>query len=510
MKKVICLCLLFVLFVPTIVLADAAGPSVIGYEAVVINKKGAKSEGGDDDYTVPYNKKIYVYNEDDDTVYACLDGKSQYDCEKSVALKKSDIAPVKKEVTPKDFKTSKEDEVYIATDEIKFLISEKKGAKLKKGPADLYGTYDKTIPYKEVLTSKNYVKSYGPGGSDYILFFYVDSNGYKGWVSPDDVAIYYNEKAIAFKDTKIYDDDNNVIDTIKTETIINDYYGSFYGGVFINYNGKMGHAKDVSFAYESKKGRIVTIKKAEIMSLSGEKRGEIPAGESLKILFASSDDDYGDYPYHNTSGYYMNENDKESYFYVEYDGIKGIVSSNDVISLDYEFKEKTIELKEETKFYDLNQPEGKDEESMEDYLSRWKTIGKIPKSAKVTVYTEHEDYDGSIGKSLYIQLAKYKGKLGYITRIEISENEPSDDPEPTTEPLPTATNEPVNPNNNSNNGKEKNDNIILYCIIGAVLLAITVIGIIIVINKKKKKEKVEKESKEEIKQTEQDDEKNKE
>ena len=496
MKKIIYLSILLFLFIPTLVLADAGGPSVIGYEAVVINKKGAKVQYSDENETVPYNTKIYVYNQDEENVTACIGKKSQFDCDDSVTIKKSDIAPVKNEVTPKDFKTSDDDEVTIATNELKILIDNKKGAKLKKGPADVYGSYDKVVPYRTVLTSTNYVNSYGPGGSDYILFIYIDSDGYKGWIDPDDVAIYSKENIIAFDKIELLDDDDKTIDTIPAETVISGYYGS-YEKIYIEYNGKQGHAVDAKIAYQSTQGRVLTTKKTSIKSMTGETRGEIPAGELLKILYASPDDIYGDYPYHSTSGYSPNE--KDYYFYIEYDGIKGIVSDKDVVSLDYESKEKTVELKEEAVFYDANQPEGKDEETIEEYLSRWNRIGKIPKSGTVTVYTEHEDYDSNSRRILYIQLVRYKDKVGYITRIEKDPNgEPEETPEPssTTEPIgPTAT-----PNTKAD-PKEKSDNMILYCIIGGVLLAIAAIGTIIVINKNRKKKEttVDEEVKEEPK-----------
>lgn len=488
MKKIIYFSILIFMFIPEIILADSAGPTIIGYDAIVINKKGAKAINDENNTVVKYNTKIYVYAEYDNEVSACLDKKSQYDCGNSVTLKISDIAPAKSEVTPKDFKTSEKDEIYIDTSEIKFLISNKKGAKLKKGPADAYGTYNRNIPYKTILKSNNFVHAYSIHDMPYYPFIYVDVDGYKGWVDATDVAIYYDDEIMAFKDSKLYDDDNKIVATIPSETVIKGYYGYVDSGIFIEYNGELRYSKELDYGYKSSKGNLLTLKKVSIKSIEGDVRGEIPLGEKVKILYGNDSSEYDEVQYHYT---YPIKVDNKDYYYVMYDGIKGFVLADEVHSLHYDSKEKTIELKEEKDFYNLSLLNNylDENEKIEDFLKRTPKIGKIPKSATVTVYTELEDYEHVEHNSRFIvtELVKYKGKLGCIVTIKEDENidEEVQTPEPSIEPT-------ITPNNKKIDNSKKTDNMLLYCIIGGVLLTITALGIIIVINKKNKKDKTEK------------------
>ena len=469
MKRIVYLSILLFLFIPTLVLADAGGPSLLGYEAVVINKNGAKTQDEEDKKVIKYNTKIYVFDESDEWVTACIDGKKGYDCE-SANLLKSDVAPYKSEVSPSDFKTSKDDDVYIANGKEEIIINNKKGVKLKKGPADLYGTYDKEVPYRTLFTVKNYISAIGPGEVNYITYVYIDENGYKGWLSREDYLLYYDEEIIAYKDVKLYDASNNVSATVPAETIIKGYYGDFYGDSFVKYNDQFGYGEDLSFGYSVEKSSFITLKKVSIKSASGETRGEIPAATVVNILFDCKDD----------------------YYYVEYNGIKGFISQKDVSRLDYDYKEDKKDLDKETNFYDVSMysADYKSDTSIDDFAGKFNRIEKIPKSGTVIIYNRDYHYSDVSKKGFYVNLVTYKGKIGCIITYE-DEEEDEDGPKdsPTTAPVPSD--EPVitptaTPNTKPD-PKEKSDNMILYCIIGGVLLAITAIGMIIVINKKRKK-----------------------
>ena len=95
MKKLFII--LLVLCAPCLVLADSASPSIMWYEAVITNKKGAKYEDDGETKTIPYNKKVFVRSEYEyeDGIYAdaCIDGKNYSDCH-TISIK--DVAPVKK------------------------------------------------------------------------------------------------------------------------------------------------------------------------------------------------------------------------------------------------------------------------------------------------------------------------------------------------------------------------------------------------------------------------------
>ena len=468
MKKILFLFLL--LMIPTVVFADAGGPSLLWYEAVVINKNGAKSQDDENGTIVKYNTKIYVYDEGEEWVEACVDGKKPYGCE-SASLLKSDVAPYKSEVSPSDIKTSKEDDVFVASGTIEIIINNKKGAKLKKGPADLYGTYEKKLPYRTVFTVKNYVSSYGPGESTHIPYVYIDDNGYKGWLANEDILFYSDEEIISFKDVKLYDENNAIYATVPAETIIKGFYGDFYGDFFVKYNDQLGYGEDLSFGYSVEKASIITLKKVSIKSGSGETRGEIPAATVVNIIF----------------------NCKDDYYYVEYNGVKGFISQKDVSHLGYDYKEDKKDLDEETDFYDVSMynVDYKSDMPIADFASKYTRIEKIPKSGTVIIYDRNHHYSDQDKKSFYVNLVTYKGKIGCIITYADESDEPQDSPatspsiesSPSIEPIITPTTTP----NIKVDPKEKTNNTILYCIIAGVLLAVAAIGTILVVNKKRKK-----------------------
>ena len=106
MKKVLCL---LMIFIPIVVLADSAGPSIIGYDAIITNKNGA-IDVNEKKNTIPYNSQIRVYDEYDDNgklyAYVCYldDYKKNGECwsSKIFTIKRSDYVLLKDEYVPKD------------------------------------------------------------------------------------------------------------------------------------------------------------------------------------------------------------------------------------------------------------------------------------------------------------------------------------------------------------------------------------------------------------------------
>ena len=492
MKKFICL-FFSLLILPIIVLADSAGPAIIGYEAVIINKDGAKVLNNDTEGIIlDYNKKVYVTSEDEDKVFICTKWDSGSCSGNTYEIKASDIAPLKKEISPSDVKGKNNYETTMVKAKVTIIVLNKNGAEISKGPADAYDKKDTVIPYKEVIESEYHLDP-GRGG---ITWCYIDSNGYKGWIDTrsKDFGIAEDE-ILTFESVDLTDDDKNVIDKVPSETIISKSY-RYFSSHYIEYNGKTGFidfGDEDAVGYKGKDGYVLTFKETNLIS-GGNSIKTIPLGERIKILYASKEDTYGDFPYHNT--YHV-----KSKYYVEYDGEKGFVSADDVYSLYYEFKPEKIALKEDTKFYELGMynAESDSEEKIDTFVGKYKVIDTIPQGSTVTIYSESYKYEVETSKTLTINLVSYKGKLGCIVSFEneteedpLKPNDPTPTPsseieEPTPSPNPTTTPSETK-RDDSNTKTNKPDTIIITCIVLSVVISLIAIISAILVNKKNKKE----------------------
>lgn len=483
MKKIVYLLFLLVLFIPTVVLADSSSPSILGYDAVVTNKKGVKVDTGDGEYTVAYNTKVHVYAEYDTDAACELINRKDSDPDYTLTIPLKDLAPVKKEVVPKDLQKVNNQGSTLEKAKDEFVVVNTKGSKLSKGPADIYGKYDKVISFGTKLHTTHYINT-----ERSTSWYYVDDGNYKGWldISNSDYASLYKNEILTFNNGELKGSDGNVIANVPVEEKISELYigGS---GFYLKYKDNSGFIKRSSsfdIGFKSKNGYILTLSKVNIISINGEVRGTIPVGERVKILYSGSEEEIGDYPYHSDPPVVINDKD---YYYVEYNGVKGFVLGDNVDSLYYEYGVKKEELKEELDFYPINlfTDEFNDDENFDDFLKRHNRIERIPKSATVTYYDIRDIYDSKNERSVYIELVKYKGKLGCVVSYHEDEHDEDDvTPEPSPNNSVTPT---IPPKNDKPNVKDKNDNMILYCIIGGVLLALAAIGTIIAINKKKKK-----------------------
>ena len=135
----IVLILLFMIS-PMVVLVDAAGPKWLGYDAVVINKNGAKyveytDYGEEKEHIIPYNTKIRIIEEDEyggETVDACNYSDINNCYEKQVQILKKDIAPLKDEVIPNDMSNNLASGSSLMKYDSKMIILKDGGMKLKK------------------------------------------------------------------------------------------------------------------------------------------------------------------------------------------------------------------------------------------------------------------------------------------------------------------------------------------------------------------------------------------
>ena len=486
MKKYVLL-LGLVLVIPFIVLADAAGPAILGYDAVVTNPNGAKIEGGEEEVVIPYNTTIHIWDEDREEASIdnyCVSSDKCY----SGRVKKSDIMPVKTEIIP-----SANDKSFDAVN-TGIIILEKNGAKLYKGPAPIYGTYDKVIPYKTRLKAKYAISSY-EGESSFYTWLYIDDSGYKGWVSINYLGNYkigsLPDEIMTYFDAKMVDDNGKALLTIPKETIIkNAYYMN--DSLFVSYSNIDGFIQYEGIGTKSN-SIILLEKNTNITDGTDKNRLTVPAGEVVTELFSQGCNDKGD----------------KCYRYVQYNNVKGFIISEsvDIFLSKNELKKTTIETTNNTDVFGYGTgPEGI-------YRSSEKKIGTIAKGQKLTSYYQLKDN----GNNWY--LVFYNNKFGFINAknitTTITEDKPTSSPtiEPTIEPnsgeienVETPT--PVPSNGGEKDPTQKSNNIILYAIIGAVGLSIITALVIVIVNLNKKVNKLEKsvdeEKKDEVKKETQD------
>ena len=501
MKKIISIMLLIML-APMIVLADSAGPKILGYDAVVINKDGAKCERyADEEEIIPYNTKIHVRDEYSGEAEACfLD-----DRDNCIRISLKDIAPLKEEILPKDLSNVDDHGSSLEKISEKLLILKESGIKLKKGPSTVFGEYDTVVPNKTVLVS-SYGIDRGKGG---VGWYYIDSNGYKGWIdaqeyydneNADYVYIMLQDKAMFFVDTDFYSDRTfkTKVFTVPAFTVIDKIYSG--RETFVEYNGKEGFSGEAwdNYSVESQKGYVLTLKKTELKK-NGKVLATIPAGEKLKIKYGR-DDLYGDYRYHDTAYSYCDKNNK-CYYYVVYKNQEGLVDSKNVESLYYESKVIDKTFKYNLKIYDFSNNDRKDNETDEAFLKRHETGKVVPANTKVTSYNQDEDAER--------ELVKYNDIIGWVVLDEVGRaTEVPDDS--ITEPLVTENDENTEKENvivpdddkqeesetfvpedneerSSNSPVKKSSDTLMYALIGALLVCVTAVITAVIVNGKNKK-----------------------
>ena len=476
MKKIICL-LLLIMLMPNLVLADAGGPTIMGYDAIVTNKKGAKESYGET--IIPYNAKIHVYNEYEDYVEVEWNNKKDY------TINKKDIAPYREEYIPSDKDVKKNTDYYdgVGLENIEeyIIIYEKNGLKLSKGPSSVYKKYDKIVPYKTKVKV-----TYGAG-----YWYYVDDGEYKGWVSVDDtIALHNYIDIVLLTDTKMVDDNNNYLSTIPAETFINKnnlYYLTDGSKFLVNYNGEegyigvkngdKGYLYSFDYAILSEYYNLITLKSVGITSLDGKVRTAVNSGEMLdKVYYKDITWDGPEEPV--CIG-------KTCYFYVEYKGTKGFIKDENVILFGKDEKTDTIVTKEEIKMYTVdlyNYLKNNDSEVVNENIKNKYYKGVIPKGTTLYEYTNWWYYkNDNQERASDFYIVKYKNEIVTVF-IDDDDNIPK---EPIKD-IPKMEQETKKVE--KNNSKE----IILFGVIGAIILALVAFVIIKLVNKKKKIKKEEK------------------
>ena len=425
MKKVIYL--LILMFIPIMVLADASGPSIIRYDAIISNKKGAKDI--DNNKNISYDTKISVYDEYKDEgktyVRACIIKNTKNDECDEVTILASDIMPLKDEYIPTD-KDAKDDDISIVKlFNKKIIVFEEKGIKLRKGPSEAYKEYDVTVPYKTFLNAKYAVYNY-EGDSTFYTWYYVADNDYTGWIGVSGSHIaYLMDELIVATNTNLYNSSDAIIGSIKSETVFKDMY-------YLENNDK--------YSYYLQYNRI-----------------KVPVATTLKVLYGFVGE--------GIDGIYIDEN--KNYFYVEYNGVKGFIS-NDAVEPLYNNTKKTMVLNYELEMYDYPSQKAN------------KLNKVVPAGTQITTPYYYSEIIWNENETEYRDwyLITYNGTTGWIKLKDINK-----------------TDNPKTDNNNKNNTptntnhvevNKENNNILLYCLIGAGVLCLTGIVTIILVNKKRK------------------------
>lgn len=507
MKKYLFL-LILIMIAPMFVLADSASPSIIGFDAIITNKNGAKSIN-EEGTIIPYNTKIRVINDHGNGDYSvCIqedtDKNDINQCLKSpLDIKGSDMMILKDEVLPKDVEKISNDGTSLAKEKLKIVISNSNGVKVKKGPADLYSEIGNTIPYKTSIEVNYYLKGY-EGDHDFISWVYVDSNGNRGWINSDNYNIVYaNEKRLLFHDIDLYDDSGNIVVTLKKEEVVS----GFTSGNLYNYQGQYLILKDECFdylGYSSEKGYILTTKSINILSGEGKAISGIPSKTKVKILYAEREfvEVFEPYP--------VCIKDNECYYYVEYNGQKGFISSTDVIPLKHESKVEQKSFSGAKELYALTVNKYSEQpKSVKEHLNKNKLNIIIPGNTKITCYSTDYLYSAN-SEMVELTLVNYNDTLGWIVTnsegvtietpksTDEKEETPAETPKSTEEEKPTETPNPTEekpietaqPENNKE--YNKSENTILYLIIAALIIGIAALATILIINQNKDAKKVEK------------------
>lgn len=255
--------------------------------------------------------------------------------------------------------------------------------------------------------------------------------------------------------------------------------GTFW--YYAEYNGRSGWISGVNqyFGYDGDK-ILVSTEKTEIYDVKDKDKviGTIPPlteiTDYLEVVFYHADD----------------SNIYEFSYYVVYNGIKGFVKYMPSKA------EGKISLLKDSNLYDLNNKLIKTikkgtvlEYSIYDYgmYSDDPVSIYIPKEKGKIKYefnTSAHEYFEEIGESK--QLTKTKGFIGegLFGEKTTTNNIPSNN-EPQNNSEPSNTLEPTSQNNETNNGLGLSNELIIICVLGSIVLALTIVIVILLVNKNK-------------------------
>ena len=531
MKKIIICFFMLIMFIPNIVFADSAGPSILGYDAIIINKDGVKIDGTNK--IIPYNTVVHVVDEKDGSWFS--DDDKNYYAEITWRDNEGNLERVF--IYLKDIKPFEEEQKITSTESIgKIVVMNENGAKLWKGTSSKHESYDKIIP-NGTKVNITYANDYYKG---LISWYYVNDGEYKGWVSSSDVDFIYQD-ALLFSKMNLYDENDNIIMTLQKGTVLNEIYMSnSKGKMVVEYQDKKGYAKaSKSTEVFDKPGisgidlglktdETILITKNIELDMLNNKKVTIPSNARIKVLYGMIDGEMGVHP--------VCLKKDECYYYVEYLNQKGFIKVpdellyyNDDIGIYIPYV--GIELYEDYDESDYNFAEDADHtlysKELYDYLIK-NPSKRITNDIKKQYATNIKIKDKAINlKAIYqtieeknifydatFELIKYNNDnyividRDYNVLLNIEERLKKEDIK---EDEPQEENKIKEENNNiiddtekhnskeeidtvkeNNNKKSSSSNTIIFAVIGAGVLAFVSFVTIIVVNKNKKQKEDEK------------------
>ena len=346
MRKYLCFILL-ILFIPFIVLADAEGPHIIEYDAIIVNKNGVKyTDENGNEKIIPYNSKVRVIMETESDISVTYINEEKKEIFTSIS--KKDIIPYNDEINPNDSSIRKGNEGTLFKESGLVIVFNKNGIKLRKGPDEKWKEYDEIINYMTVLdTTFTMNGGSGPGGPSN-LWFYVENNNYHGWINSRDVAYKIDDKLLTFADIKLKDETGKELITIPAETELDEVYKyEAKKQYYVKYNFEQGFISYDSLGYEIT-DYVLSKKDTVLQSIKGETRVKIPFGVKLEVLYA----DYEGWEFRTLTA-------TKGYFYVKYNNQRGFIKESDVLidnysELNSKFISQSFKIINDVTLYDLS------------------------------------------------------------------------------------------------------------------------------------------------------------
>ncbi|MBQ9834303.1 MAG: hypothetical protein IJO33_03835 [Bacilli bacterium] len=550
MKKILVL-IISLLFMPLMALADGAAPYLKGYNARVSNPEGTYLYVNEDKKIfIKYDEvitDIYMeYLDENDILWADGEYGEEYGM-----VKVEDIKPVKEKVDLEDYKQEETLEMYVYKEGAylykgpSMTYNQIDGKKMLpvgtivtikyydevwgyvesndlKGWVYIYHHLQDGVPFKEIsslayinknndelLVVKDSVLKESPVSSKALIkvtanekltykyyynklherMYYVEYNNIGGWISLNDIAYETETSFFTPKEINVYSDttENKFLFTLPSGiTAKNNYITEYYPGEphysYINYNGKSGWINLEETATKVEKYYImnteeITLKDSAISSAREIKK--IKSGTKLEVKYQ----------------YWENVNDEyRVWLYVSDGNTSGWVIKNNIIEADA--RKLYCNLYDDSVIYDSLMGEETDKVIKKgpvqfefEYINK-KTNSLGNESDDYWYYIVNNDYEGWVHTGYEFWCAKSKEELLNINNINEKENEKNN---------PIIEDEESKENFDDKqdlDDEEKEEapsysvkEIAIYCVCGAIVIALVAFVVIKIINQRKEMKK---------------------
>ncbi len=266
-------------------------PTIVSHEVMVTNKNGTicYNNGEKTDLTIPYGTTLSVYYDIVGSyIYVSND---KYSC----SVKYVDVSSKTQE-----FNLTNEGVKEITP--TKAIILVKGGLNLRKGPSV---TFSKkiTVPQYTVVTLTHQAGTY---------WYYTEYNGVYGWVTSMNnyIGVEDNKVLYFYEDVNIYNQSNNIIGKIPSNTEITNYL-IVSGRYYVIYNGIKGYVNNMLYKTDGV-GKIKLIKDLEITDENQKPLRRITANQELEYNMQKENNSF----YFPEKGVYVHL-DNDSFEYIK-------------------------------------------------------------------------------------------------------------------------------------------------------------------------------------------------